>query len=136
MTENGSCYRAKTFAAACKALNIKHIRTKPYTPKTNGKAESVRRENSPPDCFLILLTPDRPARMGLCTRLPNLGPAQAKPAGLDPHVQLAQASRRDRVKATHQPSRSHTGQPVEAPHLAEPEVTRQTRDLRLLSRDR
>ena len=39
MTDNGSCYKAKTFAAACKTLNLKHIRTKPYTPKTNGKAE-------------------------------------------------------------------------------------------------
>ena len=39
MTDNGSCYKAKTFAAACKDLNLKHIRTKPYTPKTNGKAE-------------------------------------------------------------------------------------------------
>ena len=39
MTDNGSCYKAKTFAAACKALSLKHIRTKPYTPKTNGKAE-------------------------------------------------------------------------------------------------
>ena len=37
--DNGSCYKAKTFAAACKALNLKHIRTKPYTPRTNGKAE-------------------------------------------------------------------------------------------------
>ena len=36
---NGSCYKAKTFAAACKDLKLKHIRTKPYTPKTNGKAE-------------------------------------------------------------------------------------------------
>ena len=36
---NGSSYKAKTFAAACKALSRKHIRTKPYTPKTNGKAE-------------------------------------------------------------------------------------------------
>jgi transposase InsO family protein len=35
MTDNGSCYKAKSFAAAC----LKHIRTKPYTPKTNGKAE-------------------------------------------------------------------------------------------------
>ena len=30
MTDNGSSYKAKTFAAACKAMNIKHIRTKPY----------------------------------------------------------------------------------------------------------
>jgi transposase InsO family protein len=39
MTDNGSCYRAKTFAKACKRLRLKHIFTKPYTPKTNGKAE-------------------------------------------------------------------------------------------------
>lgn len=39
MTDNGSCYRSKDFAKACRDLNLKHIRTKPYTPKTNGKAE-------------------------------------------------------------------------------------------------
>src|SRR5215475_3238298 len=39
MTDNGSCYRAKAFAKACKRLGLRHIFTKPYTPKTNGKAE-------------------------------------------------------------------------------------------------
>jgi transposase InsO family protein len=39
MTDNGSCYRSKAFAKACRDLGLKHIRTKPYTPKTNGKAE-------------------------------------------------------------------------------------------------
>jgi transposase InsO family protein len=39
MTDNGSCYRSKAFARACDRLNIKPIRTKPYTPQTNGKAE-------------------------------------------------------------------------------------------------
>lgn len=39
MTDNGSCYRSKTFRKACKRLGIKHIFTKPYTPQTNGKAE-------------------------------------------------------------------------------------------------
>ncbi len=39
MTDNGSCYRSKAFRRACAKLNIKHIRTKPYTPQTNGKAE-------------------------------------------------------------------------------------------------
>jgi len=39
MTDNGSCYRSAAFRNACKALNLKHIRTRPYTPKTNGKAE-------------------------------------------------------------------------------------------------
>jgi transposase InsO family protein len=39
MTDNGSCYRAFAFRDACRELGLKHIRTKPYTPKTNGKAE-------------------------------------------------------------------------------------------------
>ena len=39
MTDNGSCYKAKVFQAACKRLGIRHMRTKPYTPQTNGKAE-------------------------------------------------------------------------------------------------
>jgi transposase InsO family protein len=39
MTDNGSCYRSKAFAKACKRLGLRHIRTRPYTPKTNGKAE-------------------------------------------------------------------------------------------------
>lgn len=39
MTDNGSCYRSKDFRHACRDLGLRHIRTKPYTPKTNGKAE-------------------------------------------------------------------------------------------------
>ena len=39
MTDNGSCYKSFAFARACKRLGIKHIRTRPYTPQTNGKAE-------------------------------------------------------------------------------------------------
>jgi transposase InsO family protein len=39
MTDNGSCYEAFAFRDACKALGLRHIRTRPYTPKTNGKAE-------------------------------------------------------------------------------------------------
>jgi len=39
MTDNGSCYKSFAFRRSCKRLGLKHIRTKPYTPKTNGKAE-------------------------------------------------------------------------------------------------
>jgi transposase InsO family protein len=39
MTDNGSCYKAFAFRDACRDLGIKHTRTRPYTPKTNGKAE-------------------------------------------------------------------------------------------------
>ena len=39
MTDKGSCYISEDFAKACEELGLRHIRTKPYTPKTNGKAE-------------------------------------------------------------------------------------------------
>jgi len=39
MTDNGSCYRSFAFRRACKRFGLRHIRTRPYTPKTNGKAE-------------------------------------------------------------------------------------------------
>jgi transposase InsO family protein len=39
ITDNGSCYRATIHAIACKALGVRHIRTRPYRPQTNGKAE-------------------------------------------------------------------------------------------------
>ena len=39
MTDNGNAYRSTIHALACKALGIKHLRTRPYRPRTNGKAE-------------------------------------------------------------------------------------------------
>jgi transposase InsO family protein len=39
MTDNGACYRSKAFRTACGRLGLRQIFTKPYTPKTNGKAE-------------------------------------------------------------------------------------------------
>jgi transposase InsO family protein len=39
MTDNGSGYRAHAFANTCRELGIRHLLTRPYTPRTNGKAE-------------------------------------------------------------------------------------------------
>jgi len=39
LTDNGSAYRATIHALACRALGIRHLRTRPYRPRTNGKAE-------------------------------------------------------------------------------------------------
>jgi transposase InsO family protein len=39
MTDNGACYRSRRFAATCRQLEIRHLFTRPYTPRTNGKAE-------------------------------------------------------------------------------------------------
>lgn len=39
LTDNGSCYKSWKFRDACRELGIKHKRTRPYRPQTNGKAE-------------------------------------------------------------------------------------------------
>jgi transposase InsO family protein len=39
MTDNGSAYRAAIHALACRALGVRHLRTRAYRPQTNGKAE-------------------------------------------------------------------------------------------------
>jgi transposase InsO family protein len=39
ITDNGSAYRSTIHAIACRALGLRHLRTRPYRPQTNGKAE-------------------------------------------------------------------------------------------------
>jgi transposase InsO family protein len=39
LTDNGAAYRSRLFAAICKRFGLKHRFTRPYTPRTNGKAE-------------------------------------------------------------------------------------------------
>jgi transposase InsO family protein len=39
MSDNGSCYRSHLHAQACRELGLKHLFTRPYRPRTNGKAE-------------------------------------------------------------------------------------------------
>ena len=39
MSDNGACYRSAIHALACRALGLRHLRTRPYRPRTNGKAE-------------------------------------------------------------------------------------------------
>ena len=41
MTDNGACYTSRTLARLCRRLNLKPIRTRPYSPRTNGKAEGI-----------------------------------------------------------------------------------------------
>ncbi len=38
-TDNGACYRDVVHALACRQLGLRHLRTKPHRPQTNGKAE-------------------------------------------------------------------------------------------------
>ena len=39
MTDNGPGYRSRAHAAVCQRLGLRHLRTEPYRPRTNGKAE-------------------------------------------------------------------------------------------------
>jgi transposase InsO family protein len=39
LTDNGAPYRSAVHAIACRVLGIRHLRTRPYRPQTNGKAE-------------------------------------------------------------------------------------------------
>ena len=65
MTDNGSCYRSKAFARACKKLGLKHLRTKPYRPRPMARPSALskhrcangpmpvpttRQTNAPPNC--------------------------------------------------------------------------------------
>ena len=39
MTDNAFCYVQRQYATAIAGLGLRHLRTRPYTPRTNGKAE-------------------------------------------------------------------------------------------------
>ncbi len=41
MTDNGGCFRSRLFRSTCATLELRHIRTRPYTPRTNGKVERL-----------------------------------------------------------------------------------------------
>ncbi len=103
MTDNGSCGRAFDFRGACRDRGLKHIRTKPYTPKTNGKAERFT---------------NRPQGMGLRPGLSHLATTRPGAALLVASIQLASTTQRDKITNANQPPRPHRGQHVEAPQLA------------------
>jgi len=46
LTDNGPCYKANNFARTCARLGLKHRRTRPYTPRTNGKPNASSRQSS------------------------------------------------------------------------------------------
>ena len=39
LTDNGACYRSRRFQRLCRRVQLKHRRTRPYSPRTNGKVE-------------------------------------------------------------------------------------------------
>ena len=103
MTDNGSCYKSFAFRNACQRLGLKHIRTRPYTPKTNGKAErfiqTCLREWAYAHAYLN--SKQRADELPFFVHRYNWH---------RPHASTAQDA--------YQQTRSDRGQPVEAPHLA------------------
>lgn len=41
LPDHGACYRSRLFVKVCRRLGLKHLRTRPYRPWTNGKAERL-----------------------------------------------------------------------------------------------
>ena len=89
LTDNGAGYRSHAFRDLLTQHGIRHIRTQPYTPRTNGKAEA----------FIRIL--QREWAYGL--HLPHQHPPRQSTARLDPLVQQPQTTRRHRRPPTHQP---------------------------------
>jgi hypothetical protein len=114
MSDNGSGYLAGAFAGACRELGLRHLRTRPYTPRTNGKAErfiqtllrewayarpyrTSHQRTKQLDPWLRHDTRRRPAR----------GPARASPSQPDPGLDswASQAPHRGRGRTLRRRSR-------------------------------
>lgn len=100
MTDNGSCYRSKNFRVACKSPGPRQLLTRPYTPRSNGKAERFIKTN--------------------CANGPRLAPTTTRSTigrddPLAPSLQLASAAWYLESQHPNQSPRSYRGQPVEAP---------------------
>ncbi len=101
LTDNGSCYRSRHFRAACLQLGIHHRFTRPYTPRTNGKAERFICASGP--TFAITSTPmnatsiSRPGLSITTSTVRMVVSVTLRPsAGLPPRVQ-----RLDRSQLAH-----------------------------------
>ena len=90
MTDIGSCYKARAFRAACRDLRLKHVRTKPYTPKTNERPSALSR---PPCANGPMPRPIRRRDIGP-TRCPN---GSTTTIGHRPHGGIKYAARITRL---------------------------------------
>ncbi len=96
-------YVGRHFQNACHALGLKHRKTRPYTPRTNGKAGTLH--------------PNRAQRMGLRPDLSKLRAKNRRTAILHPPIQLAQTSRQSQPTTTHLQSRTRGQQSLDPPQV-------------------
>lgn len=88
MTDNGSCYRSRAFAAAL-GDDIKHKRTKPYRPQTNGKVERFIRALAAEWAYAKTYASEDERTH----RLPNLAPSLQSPQNPHRHRRTNPAAR-------------------------------------------
>ncbi len=77
MTDNGSCYRAKAFNTACKALGLRHIYTRPYTPRPmerRSASTSLPGANGPMGAPIKPRNNERPSGPIGCTTTIGIAP--------------------------------------------------------------
>jgi transposase InsO family protein len=90
MTDNGSAYRRHGFRNACTGAGVRHLRTRPYTPRTNGKAErflqTVMRECAYARAFRS--SPERAAALPRWLHLDNVHRPHTALAGQPPISRL------------------------------------------------
>src|SRR5260370_16798609 len=88
LTDNGHSYRSHLFRAACTQLGIGHRFTRPYTPRTNGKAErfiqTALRELAYPRHYASSEEPDQ--QLSPCPHPYNFPLPHATPASPPPHT--------------------------------------------------
>lgn len=90
MTNNGSAYRSKLFAQALQSAGIRHVRTRPYTPRTNGKDERFIQTSLREWAYArpYLSSAHRNLTIGPCTDAYNTTRPHAGIAGLTPWQRL------------------------------------------------
>jgi hypothetical protein len=81
---------------------LKHIRTRPYRPKANGKETTSRRPRADGGSPLDIQTALR--EWACAQAYDSFGPAKSLPAAMDPHVQLALPARQPKLKTANQPT--------------------------------
>jgi transposase InsO family protein len=111
MTDNGPAFASRRYAKALRRLTIQHKRTRPYTPKTNGKVERFVQTS---------------LREWAYARAYDTSEQRRGTARLPIPLQLAPPARRHKRQHAHQPPWTLPGQPVEHPQLAaQPSPARQ-----------